>query len=278
MKRKIFCYPVGSSEKDIITYLSKNKFDSFITCDAAYNGHLQVLQWLNNHKNCFFDDYTCQSAAEGGHIHVLDWLKQHNYTWYTPLSCLCAAQKGYIEVLKWYKEHEAELTTGMIWHPRLFIWAIEKNQQESVEWLISIKCDFDITIHDELIRTGNIKWLKWLESNQHRISNYISISADDVFTVVNCKQLHIFIWLMEKGYACRANWLFEIINHAISQKSFLFLHFIKTKTKIQKQKDSLKIISPSLQIETSYNHLFNLFKVLKNNVYPNIIQKIQKYC
>lgn len=273
MKRKNFCYPVGSSEKDIITYLSQNNFDLFVTCDAAYYGHLQVLQWLNKHKNCVFDDYTCQAAAERGHIHILNWLKEHNYTWYTPLSCLCAAQKGHIEVLKWYKEHESELKESITWSPLLFIWAIEKNQKESIEWLISIKCDFDITIYDELVRTGNLKWLKWLEANQHRISNYIPIPKDDFFTVVNCKQLHIFMWLMEKGYQCRSDWLLRIIDQAILQKSFLFLHFMKTR-----KQNSLKIISPSLQIETSYNHLFNLFEVLKTNMYPNIIQIIQQYC
>ena len=45
------------------------------TCaQAAYGGHLQVLQWARA-NGCPWNAETCYRAAKGGHLEVLHWAR-----------------------------------------------------------------------------------------------------------------------------------------------------------------------------------------------------------
>ncbi|CAN0438640.1 unnamed protein product, partial [Ectocarpus fasciculatus] len=43
---------------------------------AAYNGHLEVLQWARN-NGCPWDEKTCSWAAGNGHLEVLQWARNN---------------------------------------------------------------------------------------------------------------------------------------------------------------------------------------------------------
>ena len=52
------------------------KHNIYITCGAAYGGHLDVLKWTRE-NGCEWDWRTCSNAAENGHLHVLKWAREN---------------------------------------------------------------------------------------------------------------------------------------------------------------------------------------------------------
>ena len=49
------------------------------TCSAAaYEGHLEVLQWVRaQDSQCPWSRDTCKAAVEAGHLDVLQWVRAH---------------------------------------------------------------------------------------------------------------------------------------------------------------------------------------------------------
>ena len=70
------------------------------TCTyAAWNGHLEVLQWAHA-QGCPVDEDTCTDAAKHGHLDVLKWLWAHGCRW-DEWTCAQAALNGHLDVLLW---------------------------------------------------------------------------------------------------------------------------------------------------------------------------------
>jgi hypothetical protein len=75
------------------------------TCSsAAFEGHLEVLQWARKH-GCPWDSESCAYAAKGGHLHVLQWAREHDCPW-NKQTCRQAAEHGHLDVLQWAREQD----------------------------------------------------------------------------------------------------------------------------------------------------------------------------
>ena len=72
-----------------------------MTCAAAKNGHLEVLQWMRaQHPPCPWNSKVCYWAARNGHLEVLRWARSQGCPWHKGVP-LIAARRGHLEVLVW---------------------------------------------------------------------------------------------------------------------------------------------------------------------------------
>jgi len=51
-------------------------WDSWTCANAAYNGHLEVLQWARK-SGCDWDSWTCTRATQNEHLEVLKWARDN---------------------------------------------------------------------------------------------------------------------------------------------------------------------------------------------------------
>ena len=69
------------------------------TClNAAYGGHLEVLQWLRA-EGCPRNKLTCHYAVDQGHIEVLRWARENGAMWKAATRDKAAAELGYTDNL-----------------------------------------------------------------------------------------------------------------------------------------------------------------------------------
>jgi hypothetical protein len=66
---------------------------------AAYGGHLEVLQCYRAHWSSPRQPLTCLQAAYGGHPDVLQWARANGCP-YNELTSAQAAQEGYLHILQ----------------------------------------------------------------------------------------------------------------------------------------------------------------------------------
>lgn len=71
-----------------------------IGLNAAYYGHMHVLEWF--HQECWLRDDTrlCTHAACGGQLEALKWARAHGYPW----NCRViweASHRGHLHVRQW---------------------------------------------------------------------------------------------------------------------------------------------------------------------------------
>ncbi|KAL6061763.1 Ankyrin repeat domain containing protein [Balamuthia mandrillaris] len=71
---------------------------------AASNGHLHVLEWLEQHNSfAVWDEKACEKAALNGHLEILRWLRSKGCPW-NHGTAVAAAKNGHLEVLQWIQQ------------------------------------------------------------------------------------------------------------------------------------------------------------------------------
>lgn len=94
--------------------------------EAAYGGHMHVLQWA--YKQGFVcDERTFEKAAASGRIDILEWLWEHGVPW-DERACATAALHGRLECLTWLRQR------GCPWDARTCKWAEHRNELECLQW------------------------------------------------------------------------------------------------------------------------------------------------
>ena len=106
------------------------------TCaNAAYEGHLEVLQWA--HQNgCPWDAETCAFAAGAGHLDVLQWARQNGCPW-NEMTCYNAAGEGHLEVLQWARQNRCP------WDAYTCTYAADGGHLEVLQWAHQNGCPWD---------------------------------------------------------------------------------------------------------------------------------------
>jgi hypothetical protein len=128
---------------------------------AAWNGDLQVLQWIHD-NNCphnptnstlldtgspdiyqwfhqlgsEWDAWICSCAARIGHLEMLKWARQNDFPW-NEQTCLLAAGNGYLDVLKWAQMH------GCPWDEHTCSYAAVNGHLDVLIWAYSNDCPCD---------------------------------------------------------------------------------------------------------------------------------------
>ncbi|KAJ3105616.1 hypothetical protein HDU97_007823 [Phlyctochytrium planicorne] len=97
---------------DIVKLLVGFGYRSWFTAtdDAAGNGHLEVLEFLHEHKLAD-ESYTKEAmdrAARGGYLEVVKWLHANREEGCTQDAVDWAAGNGHIEVMKWLRQNRTE--------------------------------------------------------------------------------------------------------------------------------------------------------------------------
>jgi hypothetical protein len=140
-----------------------------IAYDAAYCGHVEILDFCYQHNRQHFDA-TGSFAARGGHLHVLEWMKQrsllHKYNWHVWYE---AAHYGHVHVL---------------------------------DWLLEEGYTPDSTVVSGAAKGGHVSILEW--ARQHNLSIGIKASAHASYH----GHLHVLQWLRHYEYAWDGNVLY----------------------------------------------------------------------
>jgi hypothetical protein len=68
--------------------------------EAAKNGHLDCLKYLNSKKKLSWDKWACNYAAENGHLDCLQYALEHDFFWNEEV-CRLAAKNGHLDCLQY---------------------------------------------------------------------------------------------------------------------------------------------------------------------------------
>lgn len=75
---------------------------------AAYGGHLETMEWLDQHRTEGFTPKAACLAASGGHLDVLKWLYTKNRDGLTLDAVDMAAAGGHLRLLEWLHANGAD--------------------------------------------------------------------------------------------------------------------------------------------------------------------------
>lgn len=76
--------------------------------EAAANGHLDVVQWLDQNRSEGCTTKAMDSAAWHGHVHVLEYLHTHRHEGCTIAALTDAASHGQLDTVKWLHKNRSE--------------------------------------------------------------------------------------------------------------------------------------------------------------------------
>jgi len=99
---------------------------------AARNGHLHILQWLQEEKGVEFDDGELYSEAiEYGQLNVMKWLREQEVPFYD-WTFMNAAEEGNLNILKWLHDE------GCPWLDYDYLRVHERVlKPEVIDWLLA---------------------------------------------------------------------------------------------------------------------------------------------
>ena len=132
---------------------------STMASSAAYQGHLELLQWLVQEEQGFpMDELVMQEAAGGGNLEVVQWLRGERCEWDEDTSW-SAAIMGHLEVLQWLRGE------GCPWNWRTIAFAAYRGHLEVVRWARENGCDWNKTACAMAAMGDRLEVLQWLRAN-----------------------------------------------------------------------------------------------------------------
>jgi hypothetical protein len=117
------------------------KFDDWVVVNAAEGGHIRTLQWLWDRGTAFGWE-ACAGAAEGGQLDALVWLRERDCDW-NESTCLHAAYYGHLHVLRW------AMANGCEWDPLATTFAAIGGHLDVADWCLAQGCEFITDTHWE---------------------------------------------------------------------------------------------------------------------------------
>lgn len=152
-------------------------------------GCLESLQWFKEH------DYPCiysgidEDAAYHGHLHILEWLKANNYSFgESNVLYSSAVRAKKITILDWLKNN------GFTLHVSIYREAIYYGLLNVLEWAFSNDCPYDDNLFSYLNYGTKIEILEWLKQHQ------FVWTSDAYIKAINCDNFQAFMWFFMNGY------------------------------------------------------------------------------
>jgi hypothetical protein len=156
------------------------------TAVAARHGHISILKWPYEIKFPVHAE-TCCEAAYRGHVDVLQVLHAEGHEWHEKLAPLAVAG-GYLEVVQWLKEHGCAYDVNNMTqqaahfgHIHILTWLLTQDgaqltidvmraaaaggQLLMCQHLRSIGCPWDVSVRTAAAHTGHLNVLQYLHEH-----------------------------------------------------------------------------------------------------------------
>jgi len=101
---------------------------------AAKFGQLEILKYLHEEVKAPWDSQTAEEAAFDGHLHILEYLVERKYE-FTKWPCVIAAEFGHFDCLKYLHE-----TAKAPWDSIVVRSAHDHNRNECLQYLLDNDC------------------------------------------------------------------------------------------------------------------------------------------
>eukprot|EP00953_Heterococcus_sp_UTEX-ZZ885_P004847 3098-Heterococcus_DN1.PRE.2 len=192
---------------------------------AAYNGHLNVLQFLHE-DGCTVPDpphasatTCCEHAASRGHINVLRWLHKHG--WPYGEVCAYAANGGSVPVMQYLKEQ------GLVFNEETMSNAAAACHLHMCQYLRSVGCPWDAaacTAATAAVRSrSNLEVLRWL----HESGCPWDVEAVNVAASTGLRSMEIIQCLWAEGAVPEAAVLTTMLRNLRARKAFFTAQWLQ---------------------------------------------------
>lgn len=203
----------NSNQKTLNYIISKTS----ILCErASREGHLSLLIWLLEEKQCKFSEKVSKEAAQSGHIQILQWFRQNHYK-YDVWGCIyVAALKGHLNILEFLQEED-----GFTLGPSACDAAAQGGNVSVMKWLRSNGCKWNlgVCIHGAA-REGKVEMIDYLLDNEeHPFDSELCLVFAAKYGHVNILRL-----IRRKGYD---DWNTKISDEAARAGKTNVLKFLK---------------------------------------------------
>jgi Ankyrin repeats (many copies) len=129
--------------------------------NAAKYRRLRVLEYLHS-AGCPMDDggRACKIAAWNGSLQVLQWLRAHGCPWVTSDVAEAAAHSGNVQMMAWLQQQP-----GVVLTAAAMTAAARANRQEMCEYLYSQNCPWHEGVCSTAAYGGHLQLLLWLHEH-----------------------------------------------------------------------------------------------------------------
>lgn len=125
---------------------------------AAGNNHMKIVQWLHTHRTEGCTTGAMDRAAANGHLEMVQWLHENRKEGCTKNAIDSAAINGHFEIVKWLLENRSEGCTV-----RAMTGAAENGYFEILECLYEYQAPMSTSIAIERATiNGHLKVVQWL--------------------------------------------------------------------------------------------------------------------
>ncbi|KAE8997458.1 hypothetical protein PR003_g20418 [Phytophthora rubi] len=140
---------------------AKLELSSSVFSEAARGGHLEVVKWLDA-RQCPSTSAALDAAAENGFLEIVQWLYSNRREGCSSRALDRAARNGHLEVVKWL-----HATDEQLYCPAAINRAAEFGHLEVVMWLHARRTEGCSTeALDCACHQGHLHVAKWLHANR----------------------------------------------------------------------------------------------------------------
>ncbi|KAJ8525104.1 hypothetical protein ON010_g16012 [Phytophthora cinnamomi] len=152
---------------------------------AAWNGHLEIVEWLHSELRVPFSP-TVWHAADNGHLDVVKWLHENGYKHGRAAVMDSAAMYGRLDVVKWLHEHRAEGCSEQAMDG-----AALEGHLEVVQWLHETRSEgCTNAAMNAAASRGHLKVVKWLHAHRREGCTHVAMDS-----AAENGHLHVVKWL-----------------------------------------------------------------------------------
>lgn len=165
-----------------------------LTCHAAENGYVNMLEWLVSERSQKWHEPYSEGAAGTGRIDVLEWIKKNKDKLAYPFSkymAESAARNGHLHVLEWMRKEK------LSYHDRYQTSAAEGGHLEILKWSrLNDRCcqDTEQLLHVHAALGGHLEVLIWIKKKKlyWKDRTVTSLAAER-------GHVHILKWAKDEG-------------------------------------------------------------------------------
>jgi hypothetical protein len=158
-------YEATKNSFEIIKWCYKKNFkpNERAIQGACEVGNIELIKWMDK-RNFPFDVNACHMAAYYNHIDVLKFLIRKGYSWDKRIYNY-AAEKGNIRILSFMMNISARDLSMPWWDIKTTIIAAKNNQFNTLKWLRSKRCPWNVEVIYGALECGNIEMVMWCIEN-----------------------------------------------------------------------------------------------------------------